>query len=199
MNPTIVSLSGLFIMSLVTACIPGTTVSGTKAVQQAEQRPTVQQGYTDNGDGTISDKANQLMWVKAVPAWPMRYEQAKVVARSVRLGGYTNWRLPTAYELQSHNNNHLCMTEVGPNADEYGFVLYRRPYVSSWLKTFGFVLPSRPLQSINYWSSTDDHASETFMGGPCVLVVMLTEGFNTASGMRRDAAMNYTWAVRSLK
>lgn len=203
MRVSILTMVGLAALCFVTACASTSTSTlnstGSNQVERQPARPAVPQGYTNHGNGTISDKSRGLMWAKTVPSWPMRHEQARIWALGLRLGGHTNWRLPTANELETHNANHFSMTEIGPNADQYGFVMQRRPYVSDWIQTFGFVLPSRPLSIINYWSTTEDHSGDAFMGGPCVLVVMLAEGFNSTAGMRKDAAMNYAWAVRSIE
>lgn len=83
--------------------------------------------FTDNGDGTISDKITGLMWQK-VDAGESTWDNAVTRAASVTTGGYTDWRLPTPTELFSivnHNNgNPAAMNTtyfpVNPNgAAEY--------------------------------------------------------------------------------
>lgn len=62
--------------------------------------------YTDNADGTITDKVTGLMWQK-VDNGESTWETAVTNAGSVATGNYTDWRLPTPAELFSilnHNN-----------------------------------------------------------------------------------------------
>lgn len=57
--------------------------------------------FVDNGDGTITDLATGLMWMKADSSSTMNWEQALVYAENLSLAGYDDWRLPNAKELQS--------------------------------------------------------------------------------------------------
>lgn len=57
--------------------------------------------FTDNGDGTMSDKRTGLIWLKnansagkAVP-----WAEAMSVAKECRHGGHSDWRLPTKSEF----------------------------------------------------------------------------------------------------
>ncbi len=62
------------------------------------------QSYTDNGDGTVTDKVTCLTWEKS-PAttktnWQGQYDKCAALNTS-RLGGYSDWRLPTRMEMAS--------------------------------------------------------------------------------------------------
>ncbi len=57
--------------------------------------------YQDNGDGTITDKATNLMWSKSDADYGMNWEDALAYAQESELAGYTDWRLPTPKELQT--------------------------------------------------------------------------------------------------
>ena len=60
--------------------------------------------FVDNGDGTISDEATDLMWMQAGSAEGMDWEAALAYAQSqneVNYLGYNDWRLPNVKELQS--------------------------------------------------------------------------------------------------
>lgn len=66
--------------------------------------------YRDHKDGTISDLVTGLMWQKSpdqngdgkiTTADKLTYEQATTGAARLRLGGYSDWRLPTIKELYS--------------------------------------------------------------------------------------------------
>ncbi len=56
--------------------------------------------YTDNGDGTISDKVTGLMWQK-IDGGEMTWESATNYPASLSLGSYSDWRLPSCHELYS--------------------------------------------------------------------------------------------------
>jgi len=67
-------------------------------------------GYTDNGDGTITDNVTGLMWQQTPDTDgdgdidandKLTYDQAVARASTLNLGGYTDWRLPTIKELYS--------------------------------------------------------------------------------------------------
>ena len=60
--------------------------------------------FTDNGDGTITDKVTGLMWQKGGSPSDMTFYTAKKYAQELnekRFGGHGNWRLPTVEELCS--------------------------------------------------------------------------------------------------
>jgi len=61
----------------------------------------------DNGDGTVSDRANQVMWVKndtwielgRLVTWHESQSYAKEMNEK-KFAGYSNWRVPTASEAK---------------------------------------------------------------------------------------------------
>jgi hypothetical protein len=57
--------------------------------------------FVDNGDGTISDRATGLMWMKSDSSRPMRWPAALAYAEELVHAGYDDWRLPNVKELQS--------------------------------------------------------------------------------------------------
>lgn len=56
--------------------------------------------YTDNGDGTVTDNVTGLMWQKEMGD-KLSFSEAFREARSLRLGGHRDWRVPTIKELYS--------------------------------------------------------------------------------------------------
>ncbi len=50
---------------------------------------------------TVLDNRTGLMWQRAVPNKRYTWEEAKAYAKSLRLGGHADWRLPTREELLS--------------------------------------------------------------------------------------------------
>lgn len=59
-----------------------------------------QPSYTDNGDGTITDQVTGLMWQQTMDD-KMTYDEAVTYANESRLGGYSDWRIPSIKELFS--------------------------------------------------------------------------------------------------
>ena len=57
--------------------------------------------FVDNGDDTITDAATGLMWQQSDSLTGLNWEDALQYAESSTLGGYSDWRLPNAKELQS--------------------------------------------------------------------------------------------------
>lgn len=57
--------------------------------------------FVDNGDGTISDNATGLMWMQDDSGEGMNWKDALSLAEGSEFGGYSDWRLPDAKELQS--------------------------------------------------------------------------------------------------
>ncbi len=57
--------------------------------------------FVDNGDGTITDRATSLMWMKADSDRTMNWQEALEYAENLEYGGHDDWRLPNVKELQS--------------------------------------------------------------------------------------------------
>jgi len=57
--------------------------------------------FHDNGDGTITDRATGLTWMKADSGRGMDWPSALEYAENMEFAGHSDWRLPNAKELQS--------------------------------------------------------------------------------------------------
>jgi len=57
--------------------------------------------FTDNGDGTITDSATGLMWMQNDNGSAILWEDALNFTENFTYAGYSDWRLPSAKELQS--------------------------------------------------------------------------------------------------
>ncbi|HCY86518.1 MAG TPA: DUF1566 domain-containing protein [Desulfobacteraceae bacterium] len=56
--------------------------------------------FRDNGNGTVTDRATGLTWMQADSGTTMTWQEALAYAASATFGGYSDWRLPNAKELQ---------------------------------------------------------------------------------------------------
>ncbi len=60
--------------------------------------------FVDNGDGTVTDRATDLMWQKDGSPKPLTLKRATYYISSLnnkRFMGYSDWRMPTVEELAS--------------------------------------------------------------------------------------------------
>ncbi|MCF7848371.1 MAG: DUF1566 domain-containing protein [Kiritimatiellales bacterium] len=76
-----------------------TTAFGTDKGQDAHYFANAP-SYTDNGNGTVTDNVTGLMWTQD-PGAKMTFNKAVAGASKCKVGGYTDWRLPTIKELYS--------------------------------------------------------------------------------------------------
>lgn len=67
---------------------------------QDAQHDGNQPQYKDNGDGTVGDLVTGLMWTQD-PGEKKTYDEAVKKASTCKVGGYSDWRLPTIKELYS--------------------------------------------------------------------------------------------------
>lgn len=71
---------------------------------QDAQYVGVEQSFTDNGDGTITDNNTGFMWQQTSEFDRISFDEAKEYVENLELGGYDDWRLPTIDELYSIAN-----------------------------------------------------------------------------------------------
>jgi hypothetical protein len=57
--------------------------------------------FVDNGDGTITDNATELMWMQSDNGEGLKWEDALTYAENHEYAEYSDWRLPNIKELQS--------------------------------------------------------------------------------------------------
>lgn len=132
--------------------------------------------FHDNGDGTITDRATGLMWMKPDSGHQqagsngdgrMDWQQALAWAEGVEHAGHTDWRLPNAKELQSIVDYTRSPSTTSSAAID--------PVFEVSTVTAEDEKRSGPF----YWTSTT-HASVS--GGPAAVYV----AFGEARGWMRD-------------
>jgi hypothetical protein len=80
--------------------------------------------YRDNGDGTVSDLVTGLMWTSD-PGQKVSFDVAQNAVGRCRVGGHSDWRLPTVKELYSLID--FTGTEPDPRPRD---VRLFRPYIN---------------------------------------------------------------------
>lgn len=115
---------------------PALAIPKEKGILSPEAVPEIKkERFVDNHDGTITDRATNLMWIKN--GWridffsALKYPEAVNKVQEFRHGGYTDWRLPTIEEwqgLMDKNKQYPALTE--PNFFEN--IIVHSPY---WSKT----------------------------------------------------------------
>ena len=90
--------------------------------------------FVNNGNGTVTDTVTGLMWQRT-DGGEMTIEQARIYCDTLTLGGYTDWRLPSAHE---------------------GFSILNLNYLNPALDTAVFTA-----NTAGYWWSADMQADDT--------------------------------------
>jgi len=94
--------------------------------------------YTDNGDGTVTDKITGLMWEKGSSGPYASWSQAVAHCPTLTLGGHNDWRLPTRIEL-------LSLVDYGVGGDLSGpRLLINTKYFPMTASNLHWTLTPRP-------------------------------------------------------
>ena len=94
---------------------------------QDAQYDGIQPAYRDNGDGTVTDLNTGLMWQKTTDARPDTLEgritwyEGEEYAKNLKLGGYSDWRVPSIKEVISLVDARGNMRSNKPYFDENYF------------------------------------------------------------------------------
>jgi hypothetical protein len=126
-----------------------------------------QPSYRDNGDGTVSDLNTGLMWQKTPNRdQKMTFADAKAQAADCRLGGHSDWRLPTIKDLYS-------LIDFTGNCHGRPPV----PYLNTkfFVFRFGDEQAGERLIDAQYWSCTE-YVGRTMHGNPTVFGVNFADG-----------------------
>ena len=134
---------------------------------QDAQHPGPAPRYKDNGDGTVSDLNTGLTWVKA-RGQKMTWEDAVAGAPQCRVGGLSDWRMPTIKELYS-----LINFSGGCG----GTVANSRPYLDTRYFDFTYGDESKGVRIIDCqdWSATP-YVGKTMTGNPTIFGVNFADG-----------------------
>jgi len=119
--------------------VPEGTPPGLKEIPSSAPVPRKDR-FMDNGDGTVTDTETRLMWAKN--GWRLDFVAAvpwtKAVSKcqSFRLGGHTDWHLPTIEEWKTLlDSRRQCPALVEPNPFEN--IIVHMPYWSETEFVYG--------------------------------------------------------------
>lgn len=94
--------------------------------------PTIDPGYTDNGDGTVIDNTTGLIWQQSHDDVYMNRNNAIYYCDNLSLGGSSIWRLPSIEELETLYNPKYS-PPIYPLFDEGEIGGTRKVFLSSTL------------------------------------------------------------------
>jgi hypothetical protein len=83
---------------------------------ERERRERMRSAPLDNTGGVWIDPATGLMWTRKDNGFALRWQPAAEYCRSLGLGGYTDWRLPSIEELRGIFNPNAAVA-CGPNGN----------------------------------------------------------------------------------
>jgi len=125
----------------------------------------------DNENGTISDIATGMMWQQADSGEGMDWPSALGYCEALELGGYDDWRLPNAKELQS-------IVDYGRSPDGTGSAA-----INGLFEATAIVNELGLTDYAYYWSSTT-HNSVT--GGGNAVYISFGRGMGSMKGKYMD-------------
>ena len=98
--------------------------------------------FVDNGDGTVTDNASGLMWQQVDDRNGRSWEESLAYCESATIGGYEDWRLPNAKELQG-------IVDYGRSPDTTNSAAIDPIFIASTITD-----PNGDLNYGSYWTST---------------------------------------------
>ena len=75
--------------------------------------------FVDRGDGTVTDTSRKIMWQKGDNGKEVTFEEAQEYCKTLRLGGYADWRLPNPDERDTAVAVVLMMPKHSRDAHAY--------------------------------------------------------------------------------
>jgi len=127
--------------------------------------------YKDNGDGTVSDLVTGLVWQKD-PGEKKAFQQAVAGAAACRLGGHTDWRLPTIKELYSLIR--FSGTDPDPRSTAGG---RQTPFIDADAFVFRYGDPAADERIIDsQYATCTRYVSTTMRGNPTMFGVNFADG-----------------------
>ncbi|MBW1914139.1 MAG: DUF1566 domain-containing protein [Deltaproteobacteria bacterium] len=127
----------------------GNRIFNAKCVRDEAPVEFVSTHFTDNGDGTVKDNTNGLIW-QQVDAGKYTWEEAIVYCENLNFAGTDKWRLPNLKELRA-----LCDDTLYEPAIQKAFFVQES--AKFWLTAKNALTKSGlPIISAPFWSSTTE-------------------------------------------
>lgn len=144
--------------------------------------------YRDNGDGTVSDLTTGLMWQKGLNSKKAGLVEARDMAKTLNLGGYADWRVPTIKELYS-------LIDFRGNTGFSGRAGFNRvpsnavPYINTDYFDFAYGNVEDSERYIDaQWMSSTEYVSTTMDGMDTLFGVNFADGRIKGYGYRRHGS-----------
>ncbi len=146
----------------------------------------------DNGDGTVTDTSTGLMWLqdstlKQATSW----EEAKAWADSLTIGGYDDWRLPSALD----SNGNACLG-FDCTDTEFGSLFYGALNNTAGSLTNTGVFNIDP-DNTWFWTATNSGQACGFFGCVDLPYFFKFETGEQSAGLWSVNPLN-AWAVRQV-
>jgi hypothetical protein len=167
--------------------VPGAAYYGQDAQYDGNQP-----GYTDNGDGTVTDNVTGLMWAQTPNNMEkVTFSEAFTVAENLTLGGYDDWRVPTIKELYSLID---FRGVTGMSA------LDATPYIDTEYFDFEYGDEAQGERHIDaqYWSSTE-YIGTTMFGSATTFGVNFADGRIKGYGREHPQGGELTQFIRCVR
>jgi len=135
-----------------------------------------QANYTNNSNGTISDNITGLMWQKKFSA-KLSWNEAVSYANNSKLGGYSDWRIPSIKELYSLINfSGVTGSSTKGSGGVTGSLVPNnaKPYLDTSYFEFEYSPTNRYIDA-QYWTQTD-YVSTTMNGAKTFFGVNFADG-----------------------
>jgi hypothetical protein len=139
--------------------------------------------YRDVGDGTIVDLTTGLTWTKAVDGRKLAPEEAQQQAQQLRIGGFSDWRVPSIKELYSLIDFRGYTGFEADNADLKRVPANAIPFLNTDYFNFRYGNVRAGERYIDaQWLSSTPYVSTTMLGDKTVFGVNFADGRLTGLG-----------------
>jgi len=151
-------------------------------MQNINQTPP---SFHNNNDGTITDQITGLMWSKAVDTNKVSLIEAKKIVKKIKLGGYSDWRVPNIKELYSLIN---FSRNTGFNKNKFSKKVPANaiPFINTDYFDFRYGDTSTGERYIDaQWLSSTKYVSTTMNGDKTLFGVNFADGRIKGYGYKR--------------